>query len=400
METHSKRSINMPNNSWLLRRQIGLSSALLVLLTAAVGCSKSTPPSAAEGASTAEPSKDKTLKIGFIFVGPRDDYGYNQSHAEGAKLIAKMPNVKVLEEEKVPETMDVQKTMQSMINLEGVTVLFPTSFGYFDPHILKVAAKEPNVTFLHCGGMYDAAKHPKNVGSYFGYIDEAEYLNGIVAAHATKSKKLGFIAAKPISQVLRNINAFTLGARSVHPDITTTVVFTGDWSLPVKEADAANGLIDQGIDVLTMHVDSPKVIVQTAEKRGIYSVGYHTSQASLAPKGYLTGAEWNWGKVYTQYVEQIQAGKPWDHLVRGGLKAGFVQNSPYGAAVSDEAKTAADGVKKQMLDGDYVIFKGELKDNKGHVVIPAGTSLKQTDPTLEGMGYLVEGVIGSTGAAS
>src|SRR4029079_8839947 len=189
-------------------------------------------------------------------------------------------------------------------------VLFPTSFGYFDPHVLKIAAKYPNVTFLHCGGLYNAEKHPKNVGSYFGYIDETEYLSGIVAAYATKTKKLGFIAAKPIPQVLRNINAFTLGARSVKPDITTTVVFTGDWSLPVNEADAANSLVDQGIDVLTMHVDSPKVIVETAEKRGVFVSGYHANQATLAPKGYLTGAEWNWSKIYTDYVGMLKAGKP------------------------------------------------------------------------------------------
>jgi simple sugar transport system substrate-binding protein len=222
-------------------------------------------------------------------------------------------------------------------------------------------------------------------------------LNGIVAAYATKTKKLGFIAAKPIPQVLRNINAFTLGARSVKPDITTTVVFTGDWSLPVKEADASNTLIDQGIDVLTAHVDSPKVIVQTAEKRGIYSVGYHTSQASLAPKGYLTGAEWNWSKVYEAYAKQLQAGQPWEHLVRGGLSTGFVKTSPYGAAVTEEAKTAAEAVKAKMMAGDFVIFKGGLKDNKGKEVIPAGADQKQTDPVLEAMGYLVEGVIGSTG---
>lgn len=373
------------------------------LLLAACGKS-STPaePAAAtpEAPKEATPSADTGLKIGFIYVGPRDDFGYNQAHHEGAMLIAKMPGVSILEEEKVPEAMEVQKTMESMVKLEGAKLLFPTSFGYYDPHILKVATKLPEVTFFHCGGLYDAAKHPKNVGSYFGYIDEAEYLNGIVAAHATKSKKLGFIAAKPIPQVLRNINAFTLGARSVHPDITTTVVFTGDWSLPVKEADSANGLIDQGVDVLTSHVDSPKVIIQTAEKRGIYSVGYHTSQASLAPKGYLTGAEWNWGKVYTQYVEAVQGKRSWDHLVRGGLKDGFVQNSPYGAAVSAEAKAAADKVKAQMLAGDFVIFKGELKDNTGKVIIPAGSEQKQTDPVLESMTYLVEGVVGRTGAGS
>jgi basic membrane protein A len=395
-------------NTTQIPKRHDLWSCLFSLLVIA-GCSKSSAPSApAESAAKApeatqdkaQPSAAAALKIGFIYVGPRDDFGYNQAHHEGAMLIAKLPGVSILEEEKVPEAMEVQKTMESMVKLEGANVLFPTSFGYFDPHILKVATKLPEVTFFHCGGLYDPAKHPKNVGSYFGYIDEAEYLNGIVAAYATKTKKLGFIAAKPIPQVLRNINAFTLGARSVKPDITTTVVFTGDWSLPVKEADSANGLIDQGVDVLTSHVDSPKVIIQTAEKRGIYSVGYHTSQASLAPKGYLTGAEWNWGKVYTQYVEALQAGKSWEHLVRGGLKDGFVKNSPYGAAVSDEAKAAADKVKSAMMSGDYVIFKGELKDNTGKVIVPAGSEEKQTDPVLESMTYLVEGVVGRTGAGS
>jgi basic membrane protein A len=382
-----------------------VSSVWIVSCLLLAACNKSEPKPAepAPGAAPVEAKeakKDETLKIGFIYVGPRDDFGYNQAHAEGAKQLMALPGVKILEEEKVPETMDVQKTMESMINLEGVKVLFPTSFGYFDPHILKVAAKYPDVTFLHCGGLYDAAKHPKNVGSYFGYIDEGQYLNGVVAGYTSKTGKLGFIAAKPIPQVLRNINAFTLGARSVNPKITTTVVFTGDWSMPVKEADAANSLIDQGIDVLTMHVDSPKVIVQTAEKRGVYSAGYHTSQAALAPKGYLTGAEWNWSKVYEMYVAQIKEGKPWEHLVRGGLKEGFVKTSPYGAAVSAEAKAAADAIKAKMMDGSFTIFKGELKDNKGGVVVPAGTEMKQTDPVLETMGYLVEGTVGSTGTGS
>jgi len=372
-------------------------AALLVLMAA---CNKSEEPAPADPAAPEAPAEDKPLTVGFIYVGPRDDFGYNQAHAEGAKAISSTPGIKILEEEKVPETMDVQKTMESMINLDGATVLFPTSFGYFDPHILKVAEKYPNVTFLHCGGLYDAAKHPKNVGSYFGYIDEAEYLNGIVAAHATKSNKLGFIAAKPIPQVLRNINAFTLGARSVKPEITVTAVFTGDWSLPVKEADAANSLIDQGIDVLTSHVDSPKVVVQTAEKRGVYSVGYHTSQASLAPKGYLTGAGWNWGKLYTEYVETLRAGKKWDHLVRGGIKDGFVTNSPYGAAVSAEGKAAADAAKEKLTNDQLVIFQGELKDNTGKVIIPAGGKMPQREPALESMNYLVEGVIGSTGVGS
>lgn len=362
-------------------------------------CKKdASPESSATTASapaTAAPAPAaSTLTVGFIYVGAKDDYGYNQAHAEGAKAVAAIPGVKVREEENVPETVAVQKTMESMINLDGATLLFPTSFGYFDPHILTEAQKFPAVTFLHCGGLYDETKHPKNVGSYFGYIDEAEYVSGIVAGMTTKTNKLGFVAAKPIPQVLRNINAFTLGARSVNPKVTTSVVFTGDWSMPVKEAEAANSLIDQGVDVLTSHVDSPKVIVEQAERRGIFSTGYHASQAALAPKGYLTGAEWNWAKVYTGYIDAIRSNKPYPHLLRGGFKEGFVKMSAYGPAVSEDAKKKADEAKAGLTAGTLVIFQGPLKDNAGKEVIAPGVSMVQTDVNLEKMAYLVDGVKG------
>ncbi|HEY5603914.1 MAG TPA: BMP family ABC transporter substrate-binding protein [Gammaproteobacteria bacterium] len=335
------------------------------------------------------------VKMGFIYVGPRDDYGYNQAHFEGKSAVAGMDWVKAFDEEKVPETIEVQKTMESMINLDGAQVLFPTSFGYFDPHILKVAPKYPDVMFLHCGGLWDAGKHPKNVGSYFGYIDEPVYLSGIVAGLMSKTGKLGYIAAIPIPQVLRNINNFTMGARSVNPKITTNVVFTGGWANPVKEAEAANSMADQGIDVLTCHVDSPKVVVETAEKRGIYSCGYHANQSVLAPKGFLTGAEWNWSKVYTGYAEMINNKKAIPNLVRGGLKEGIVKSSPYGAAVTAAAKQAADKVRARFMDGSMVVYKGPIKDNTGKTIIPAGKVYKQTDIWLESMDWLVEGVIGS-----
>lgn len=338
------------------------------------------------------------IVVGFIYVGSKADYGYNQAHALGASAIKSMPGVKVLEEENVPETIAVQNTMESMINLDGAKLIFPTSFGYFDPHILTVAPNYPSVTFLHAGGLYQEGKHPKNVGSYFGYIDEAQYIAGIVAGGTSKTGKLGFIAAKPIPQVLRNINSFTLGAQSVNPAITTQVIFTGDWAMPVKEAEAANSLIDQGIDVITMHVDSPKVIIEICERRGIYSSGYHADQSELAPKGYLTGAEWNWSKIYTDYVNLIREGKTFPHLLRGGIKEGMVKISKYGPAVSPETKELAEAAKARFMSGDMIIYKGELKDNKGNVVIPAGASLPQTDIKLESMDYLVSGVIGGTGS--
>src|SRR5712664_525120 len=334
------------------------------------------------------------LIVGVIYVGPRDDYGYNQAQAQAAAALKKMPGLTVVEEAKEPKTTDVQKTMGSMIEQDGATLLFPTSFGYFDPHILRMAERYAKVRFAHCGGLWTEGKHPKNVGSYFGYIDECQYLNGVVAGHISKTKKLGFIAAKPIPQVLRNINAFMLGARSVDPKITTQLIITGDWSLPVKEAEAAQSLIDQGVDVLTCHVDSPKVVVETAERRGVFVCGYHANQATLAPKGYLTGAEWNWLTPYTTHVQDAMAGKPLVNFLRGGLKDGFVKTSAYGKAVSEAARKKADGVKAQMMKGDFVIFRGPIKDNTGKTVIDQGVAQKQTDVVLEQMNYLVEGVVG------
>ncbi|MEN9240518.1 MAG: BMP family ABC transporter substrate-binding protein, partial [Thermostichales cyanobacterium SZTDM-1c_bins_54] len=155
--------------------------------------------------STPSPAAAATpLVVGFIYVGPKDDFGYNQGHALGAAgMAANLSNVQLVEEASVPETTAVAESMRSMIEVEKATVLFPTSFGYFDPHILNMAKEFPEVQFFHAGGLYQEGVHPKNVGSYFGYIDEAQYVAGIVAGHMTKSNKLGFVAGKPIAQVLR-----------------------------------------------------------------------------------------------------------------------------------------------------------------------------------------------------
>ncbi|WP_105400727.1 BMP family ABC transporter substrate-binding protein [Neorhizobium sp. T7_12] len=336
------------------------------------------------------------LTVGFIYVGPKDDYGYNQAHAEGAAVIKKMPGITLVEEENVPETVDVQKTMESMINLDGATLLFPTSFGYFDPHMLAMAAKYPKVQFRHCGGLWTEGKNPMNTGSYFGYIGQGQYLNGIAAAYATKSKKIGFVAAKPIPQVVQNINSFLLGARSVDPTITCQVIFTGEWSLAVKEAEATNALVDQGADVITCHVDSPKVVVETAARRGAFVCGYHADQSALAKDKYLTGAEWAWGNVYTNFIKAAQSGGKLGNFVRGGLKDGFVKMSPLGPAVSAEGRKNFEATLAEIMTGKFSVFKGPIKDNKGNVVVTAGKSFAEDAIELESMGYLVEGVVGST----
>jgi len=367
-----------------------LAAGSLGLVKAVSGCS---PTNLAGNA-------ERDLVVGFIYVGPKDDYGYNQAHAVGAAALSKIDGIKVVEEASVPETTAVVETMRNMIEQDKATLLFPTSFGYYDPHILKLAKEYPDVQFLHCGGLYQNG-HPTNVGSYFGYIDEAQYVAGIVAAHASKTGKLGFIAAKPIPQVLRNINSYTLGARSVRPDVTNQVIFTGNWSEPVKEAEAMNSLADVGVDGVTCHVDSPKIIMELAEKRGINCSGYHTDQSALAPKGYLTGAEWDWSSVYQAYVNDIQAGKSLangsiPHLYRGGLGDKFVKISPFGPNVTADAKKDAEAALQKLLTGELVIYSGEMKDNTGRIVIKKGASLKQRDLALEKMDWLVAGVKGST----
>src|ERR1700753_1381764 len=336
----------------------------------------------------ARPAAAADTTIGFIYVGSPADYGYTQAHAAAAAALKKMPGIKVVEEEKVPKTDAVKKPMESMINLDGASLVFPTSFGYFSPHMVKMANKYPKVKFEHCGGLW-TDKDPKNAGSYFGYIDEAQYISGIVAGYSTKTGKLGFVAAKPIPQVLRNINAFTLGAKLANPKATTQVIFTGDWSMPVKEAEATNSLIDQGVDVLTCHVDGPKTVVENAAKRGAFVCGYHVDQSPLAPKAYLTGAEWNWEALYPKFVKMIQSGEKIPNFYRGGLKEEIVKCSPYGEAVSAEARKHADDIKAQLIAGTYTIFKGPIADNKGKTVIPAGTDRGQTDAELEKMDYLV-----------
>lgn len=343
----------------------------------------------------AGPALAAGLTVGFIYVGPRDDYGYNQAHAEGAAAVKAMDGVTVVEEENVPETVDVQKTMESMINFDGATLLFPTSFGYFDPHILAVAKKYPDLRFQHCGGLWSAEKHPGNVGSYFGYIGMGQYLNGIAAGHASKSKKIGFVAAKPIPQVLLNINSFLLGARSVDPSIVCQVIFTGEWSLAVKEAEATNALADQGCDVITCHVDGPKVVMETAAGRGAYVCGYHADQSPLAPEKYLTGAEWNWANVYTGMVKTVMAGGSIDNFVRGGLSEGFIKTSALGPALGDAARKQHAATKAEIMKGGYAVIRGPLKDNRGNVIAASGQSFVESDVELESMNYLVDGVVGA-----
>jgi basic membrane protein A len=342
---------------------------------------------AARGNALAAP-----LTVGIVYVGPRADYGWNQAHALAARTLRAIPGVNLVEEERVPETGACRQTMLSMIKLDNAKLILGTSFGYFMPYMIDLAREYPDVQFRHPSTLWNADKHPKNLGGYFCYLDQAHYVDGIAAGLSTKNNKIGFVAAKPIDLVLRNINSFTLGARKVNPNAEVNVVFTGEWSLPVREAEVTNALIDSGCDLIACHVDSPKVVIQTAEARGIRTCGHNASQAELAPKGFVTGAENKWETVYKSYALSIGNGGVVPNTYYGGYDKDMVLNTSFGAGATDAARGAAMAAVADLKAGKP-IFVGPIKDNKGKVVVEKTYDLY--DPFLEHMNYLVEGVNGS-----
>ena len=350
--------------------------------TSAVG---SATPGASTATATSTPQKVTT--IGFLYVGAVDDGGYNQAAHQGQLAVEKLPNVKVIKAENVPESAEAERVMEQMIQ-QGATIIFPTSFGHLDPAI-KVGDKYPNVTFLHQGGL----RTTKNVGTYFGASWEANYLAGIAAGKATKTKKLGYVAAFPISQTLLNINAFQLGAKSVNPSVTTTVVFTANWCDPAKISESVKNLKDQGVDVLNQHQDCPGAGIQAAEKAGMFSVGYHVDGSKLAPNGWLTAATWDWTKLFVDLVNQVRGGTYKVGQLRQSMGDGAVKLAPFGQAVPKDVQDQIAATQAKLLSGQVQIFAGPIKDQSGTERIKTGD--KQPEVTsLEQMNYLVEGVVG------
>ncbi len=367
-----------------------VAAAVTLLAACATNSSTTTPAAATSGA----PGTGGT-KIGFIFVGPKDDYGYNQAAYEGSQAVAKaFPAMEVLTAENVPEDDNAARVMEGMIR-KGAKIIFATSYGHKDP-ALKVAAAHPDVVVLQQGNIVDGAV-PPNFGTYFGTVYEPVYLAGIIAGKTTKSNKLGYVYAFPISQTLDNINAFQLGAASVNPAAKTYVVNTSSWCDPAKQAEAAKSLLSQGVDVISQHQDCTATVIRATEAAGAYTVGYHADASSLAPKGWLTGSQWNWGPLYTKMTQKILdggfTGSPYNANFRVGLKTGdnpFVQ-SAYGPAVSDDAKKlATDALARISKDGSP--FLGPVTDQAGAVKVPAGTVPDYK--TIESIDYFVTGVVG------
>jgi basic membrane protein A len=328
-----------------------------------------------------------TNRVGYIYVGPQSDYGYNYSMDLGRLYVEETLGVETTYFDNIPESAEVERVMERLIR-DDYGIIFATSYGYLD-HAITVGERYPEISFLHAGGL----KLGSNVGTYWADSDDAMYLAGMVAGSLTETGKLGFLGAFQIPQVLRTINAFTMGARSVNPNVTTTVVWTGAWLDPPKEAEVANALLDGGADVLAGQVDSPLTFAQTAERRGAYAVGKDVDVTEFAPNAWLTGASWNWGPMMVSLVEQIQAGTWKPEFVRGTLREGDVVLDPFGSAVPEDVQAQVLAVKEQILSGEKIVWSGPIVKQDGSEVVAAGDPLPME--TLESMDFLVEGVIGS-----
>jgi basic membrane protein A and related proteins len=329
--------------------------------------------------------------VGFIFLGSKDDWGYNQAAYNGSLAVEQKfaGTLTVLRAENVaPE--DAARVMEEMIG-DGARILFLTAYDYLDP-ALPVARRHPEVAFLHQGG----ASIASNLGSYSGNMWEAMYLSGIVAGKLTTNNRLGFVAAFPIPQVLLNINAFTLGARSVNPQAMTYARFTQSWCDPQGQQEATFALLDVGVSVMAQHQDCTRTVIEWSERNAVMSIGYNVEAASLAPKRWLTGAVWKWETLYPEMVEAINAGHwnagPYNGKYRAGLKDGLIDLAPFGASVPAEVKTLVQQKKQAIINGQLYPFEGSIKDQSGVVRISAGA--RPAVEELEGMDYLVEGVVG------
>lgn len=343
------------------------------LLYAAIGLGISLSASAAD-----------PLKVGFVYIGPIGDHGWTYQHEQGRKALAEKLGTQITTNyvENVAESADAERVIRNMAK-DKYDLIFTTSFGYMNPTV-KVAKQFPKVTFEHATGY----KQDKNLGTYLARTYEGRYVGGFLAAKMTKTKKIGYVASFPIPEVIRDINAIQLALNKYNPGTEIKVVWVNSWFDPGKEADAANALIDQGVDVVFQHTDSPAPI-QAAERRGVYAVGYASDMAHFGPKAVLTSIVNDWAPHYIQATQSVidHTWKSQDYW--GGLKEGTVE-LPISDLVPAPVKAEAEQLIADIKSGALQPFTGPIKDQAGVEKIPAGVSA--TNAELASMNYYVEGM--------
>jgi len=324
------------------------------------------------------------VKVGFIYVGPIGDHGWTYRHDIGRQQVEEHfgDQVETIYLESVSEGPDTERALRMMIQ-EGADIIFTTSFGFMDP-TLRVAKENPDIYFEHATGF----KRHDNMSTYGLRLYQARHVQGVIAGLMTKTNKICYVAAFPIPEVIREINTYYLGAKSVNPDVDIDIVWVNTWYDPGKEAQAAEVMIADGCDMVAQHTDSPAPL-QAAQKAGVLGFGQASDQIKFAPKAQLTATIDNWGPYYIKKVQQVIDGN-WQvedyfgHMNEGAVGMADFTNMP------PEVEAKAQEVKDAISNGEYFAFTGPLYDNTGTLQLKAGEIAD--DMHLNTMMYYVEGI--------
>jgi basic membrane protein A and related proteins len=327
------------------------------------------------------------FRVAFVYVSPISDAGWTFQHDSGRKEMEKALGAKVVSKyvENVPEGADSERVIRELAQ-SGNQLIFTTSFGYMNP-TLKVAKAFPDTKFEHATGY----KTDKNVAIYNARFYEGRYLAGIVAGKMTKTNTAGYVAAFPIPEVVMGINAFMRGMKSVNPNAEVKVIWVNSWYDPGREREAAETLVSQGADVLTHHTDSTAV-VQAAEAKKVYAIGYHSDMSKYGPHAHLTAVTHQWGAYYTKAVQDALDGKWKPGSTWGGIKEGMIKMAPFNPIVPKETQDLVNKTAADISAGTFHPFTGPIKDNEGKERLAAGKVISDAD--LSKMDYYVEGVQG------
>jgi simple sugar transport system substrate-binding protein len=363
--------------------------AAAVLASGLAGCAekKEAAPAAAAPAAAPAPAKPEPLKAAFVYVGPVGDAGWTFAHDEGRKeALAKFGDrVVTTYVEKVPEGPDAERVIRDLV-AQGNKVVFATSFGFMDA-MVKVAKDHPEVLFEHATGY----KTTENLRVYEARFYEGAYLAGVVAGKMTKTNVLGFVASFPIPEVLRNINAYTLGAQSVNPKVKTKVVWVNSWFDPPKETEAAQSLMNQGADVLLQNTDSTAVL-QAAERNGKYAFGWDSDMSAFAPKAHLGSVVLKWGVYYEKTFGEVLA-KTWKpEVTKWGVKEGVTDFVKVAEFVPEDVKKTVEAAREGLKSGAVSVFKGPIVDSTGKEVL--AKDVVADDAWKGAIAFYVKGVEG------
>ncbi len=328
----------------------------------------------------------KQTKVGFLLIGACDDRSYNQSHYEAMTKTAKKLNLDVTYKENVPVNEECKTVMKELIK-DGCEIIICGSYD-FGQWVLQVAEEYPDIYFFHATGI----EQSKNVATYFGRIYQMRYLSGIVAGLQTETNEIGYVAAYPISEVNRGINAFTIGVKAVNSDAKVHVKWCNTWSDEKDTKDAAMWLFDNyDIDVVAMHTDSLKVL-ELAEERGIWSIGYNIDNSKLFPNTFLTAPVWQWENYYEPYILKCLQGKFEGENYWEGTSEGVVSLAPLSKNVKNGIEDVLKKEEKKLKNGYFDVFYGPIKDNEGKLRVLEGENIPD-ETLLNDFNWYVEGVI-------